>query len=49
VEAARPISGVLVLPKITSPARRKRAVSSLSWSTTLSLKSALPKLVTAPE
>ena len=42
VEAASPISGVLVLPKMTRPARLSRAVISLSWSTTKSLKSALP-------
>ena len=48
VELASPISGVFVLPKMTRPARLSRAVISLSWSTTKSLKSALPKLVTAP-
>src|SRR5499426_2496355 len=35
VDGARPISGVLVLPKITRPARLYRAVISLSWSATL--------------
>ena len=48
MEGASPISGVLVLPKMTSPARTERTVISLSWSGTKSLKSALPKLVTAP-
>ena len=42
VELASPISGVFVLPKMTRPARLSRAVISLSWSTTKSLKSALP-------
>src|SRR5215470_17161149 len=37
VDGASPISGVLVLPKITSPARLSRLVISLSWSTTKSL------------
>jgi hypothetical protein len=42
VEGASPISGVLVLPKMTSPARFNRIVISLSWSGTKSLKSELP-------
>ena len=42
VEEASPSSGVLVLPKITRPARFIRSVISLSWSRTKSLKSALP-------
>ena len=32
VEGAMPISGVFVLPAITSPARLSRATISLSWS-----------------
>lgn len=48
VELANPSSGVLVLPKMTSPARFSRAVISLSWSSTKSLNSAPPKVVTAP-
>ena len=48
VDGARPISGVLVLPATTSPARLSRAVSSLSWSATLPVNSRPPYEVTAP-
>src|SRR5437870_10533022 len=34
VDGARPISGVLDLPVMTRPARRRRAVISLSWLAT---------------
>ena len=48
VDGQKPSSGVLVLPKITRPARLRRAVISLSWSARLSANSLLPQLVTAP-
>src|SRR5207244_6485362 len=41
-EVERPNSEVLVLPRMTSPARFMRATISLSWSATASRKKAQP-------
>ena len=43
-----PSSGVLVLPRMTSPARLCRATSSLSWSATKPLQKAVPLSVGVP-
>src|SRR6266566_700998 len=48
VEVESPNSGVLVLPKMTRPARFMRATISLSWSATALRKNSEPADVTAP-
>jgi len=47
-EVERPNSEVLVLPRMTSPARFRRATISLSWSAIASRKKAEPDEVTVP-